>query len=127
MLLALSSCTRNHGDIGPWFGTWHVEQITVDGEPLEVKGDFFFQFQSKVFRFSQVGGHEQTVESYGTWEEGDGTLTVTFPDHRVVYITMPGLEIDNKFTITAMSSHEVTLSKHASQGLAVTYRLRKNT
>ena len=67
-LLVLGSCTRNHGDIGPWFGTWHVESINVDGAPVTVEGDYFFQFQSKVFRVSQVGGHEHLVESFGTWD-----------------------------------------------------------
>ena len=49
-LLLTASCTRNHGDIGPWFGTWHVETITADGTPVTVVGDYFFQFQSGVFR-----------------------------------------------------------------------------
>jgi hypothetical protein len=35
----MASCTRNHGDIGMWFGTWHVEQITAGGAPTDVEGD----------------------------------------------------------------------------------------
>lgn len=70
-VLVLGACTRNHGDIGIWFGTWHVEQITAAGTPVNVEGDYFFQFQSHVFRVSQVYGHEQTVESYGAWQEGE--------------------------------------------------------
>ena len=68
-MLLLGACTRNHGDIGPWFGTWHVESITAGGAPVNIDGDYFFQFQSKVFRVSQVKAHEHMEESFGTWEE----------------------------------------------------------
>ena len=127
ILLTLGSCTRNHGDIGIWFGTWHVEQITADGTPVNVEGDFFFQFQSKVFRVSQVYGHEQMVASYGTWEENDGgsKMSVSFPDPTVYYIEMPGLEDYNDFTITSKSSREVTFTKSDKTGTAYAYHLVK--
>ena len=125
-LLVLGSCTRNHGDIGPWFGTWHVESITVDGGPVTVEGDYFFQFQSKVFRVSQVGDHEQLVESFGTWDEGeDGTMTITFPDPDVFYISMPGLEASNTFAVTMMSSCEAIFSRVTTDGSSVVYHLHK--
>ena len=125
-LLVLGSCTRNHGDIGPWFGTWHVESITVDGGPVTVEGDYFFQFQSKVFRVSQVGDHEQLVESFGTWDEGDnGTMIITFPDPDVFYISMPGLEINNTFAVTMVSSREVIFSRVITDGSSVVYHLHK--
>ena len=127
MLLALSSCTRNHGDIGPWFGTWHVEQITADGVPQNVEGDYFFQFQSKVFRVSRVYGHETLVESYGTWEENGDKMAISFPDPDVFYIQMPGLETHNDFTVTTTSSRGVTFTKiESSTGTTYTYRLGKN-
>ena len=127
MLLALSSCTRNHGNIGPWFGTWHVEQITADGVPQNVEGDYFFQFQSKVFRVSRVYGHENLVESFGTWEENSDKMNIRFPDPEVFYILMPGLEAHNDFTVTTTSSREVTFTKTKSTtGTIYTYRLRKN-
>ena len=126
MLLMLASCTRNHGDIGIWFGTWHVEQITTDGNPVNVEGDYFFQFQSKVFRVSQVYGHEQLINSYGTWDEGDdGTMTITFPDPDVIYISMPGLESSNTFAVTTVSSRDVTFSRVTTAGSTITYHLHK--
>ena len=124
-LLLTASCTRNHGDIGPWFGTWHVEQITAAGAPQTVVGDYFFQFQSKVFRVSQVYGHEQLVESFGTWSEEGKTMTVDFPDPTVYYIDMPGLETHNSFTVATTSSSDVTFTKTATDGIVYTYRLKK--
>lgn len=124
-LLLMASCTRNHGDIGPWFGTWHVEQITANGTPVNVEGDYFFQFQSKVFRVSQVYGHEQLVESFGTWDENGSTMTVDFPDPTVFYIDMPGLEAHNSFTVITTSSRDVTFTKTATDGTTYTYHLKK--
>ena len=124
-VLVLASCTRNHGDIGIWFGTWHVEQITAGGTPVNVEGDYFFQFQSHVFKVTQVSGHEQTVESYGTWTEDDDAMTITFPDPAVYYIVMPGLETTNDFSVTTTSSREVTLTKSDATGTSYAYRLKK--
>ncbi len=126
-VLLLSACIRNHGDIGIWFGTWHVEQITADGTPVNVEGNYFFQFQSKVFRVSQVYGHEQLVESFGAWNESeDGSgMVVTFPDPTVYYIEMPGLETVNLFIVTRTSSREVTFTKTDATGTTFAYHLKK--
>lgn len=126
LAFALGSCTHNNGDIGPWFGTWQVESITAGDNPINVSGDYFFQFQSKVIRVSCVSDHEQVVESYGTWQENDeGKMTVSFPDPTVHYIAMPGLEDHNDFTVTHASSSEVTLSKTDQEGTAYRYHLKK--
>lgn len=126
-LLLTASCTRNHGDIGPWFGTWHVETITADGTPVTVVGDYFFQFQSGVFRVSQVYGHEQLVESFGTWDDSTpGQMTISFPDPDVFYIEMPGLEAHNTFTVTHTSSREVTFTTVPVAGAPTfSYQLKK--
>ena len=125
--LMLGSCTRNHGDIGIWFGAWHVEQITAGGTPVNVEGDYFFQFQNKVFRVSQVYGHEQLVESFGTWDENEDNnkMTISFPDPTVYYIVMPGLEVNNEFTVTRTSSKEVSFTKTSQDGTVFVYRLKK--
>ena len=125
VVLALGSCTRNHGDIGSWFGTWHVENITAGGSPVTVEGDYFFQFQSKVFRVSQVKEHNQLVESFGIWDENGDKMTIDFPDESVYYIVMPGLEAHNNFTVTTTSSRDVTFTKTDNTGVIYTYYLKK--
>ena len=125
IVLVLGSCTRNHGDIGPWFGTWHVETITANGTPITVEGDYFFQFQSKVFRVSQVKERDQLVESFGTWDENGDKMTIDFPDPDVFYIQMPGLEAHNNFTVTTTSSRDVTFTKTDNTGVIYTYYLKK--
>ena len=126
ILVALSACTRNHGDIGIWFGTWYVENITIDGSTVNVDGNYFFQFQSKVFRVSLMGAHELEIQSFGTWEESeDGRLTVSFPDPDVYYIQMPGLETYNDFTVDATSHGRIVLTKVMSDGRTCSYSLKK--
>ena len=126
MMLTLGACTRNHGDIGMWFGTWHVESITVNGSTVSHEGDYFFQFQSHAFRVSLVGDREQLVESFGTWEEGEnGRLTITFPDASVFYIQMPGLEALNDFTVNVESKGQIVLSKTMTDGVSCVYSLKK--
>ena len=122
-----ASCTRNHGDIGPWVGTWHVESIISDNTPVNTEGDYFFQFQNKVFRVSLVTDYEQLVESFGTWQEGeDGSMmSVSFPDSSVYYIVMPGLEVHNDFTVTNTSSRDITFTKTDNSGKVYIYRLKK--
>ena len=126
IVLTLGACTRNHGDIGIWFGTWHVENITFNGTSINPKGDYFFQFQSHVFRVSRVYGHEQLDESFGTWEESeDGKLTVTFPDASVYYIQMEGLESYNSFTVNQVSHGQIVLTKVMADGVTCVYSLKK--
>lgn len=125
VVLVLGSCTRNHGDIGPWFGTWHVKSITADGTAVNYEGDYFFQFQSKVFRVSLVTDREHLVESFGTWDKNDGKMTISFPDPTVYYIEVPGLEPRNEFTVTTTSSHEVTFTKTDANGTTFAYHLKK--
>lgn len=125
-LLALGSCTHNNGDIGPWFGTWHVEDISSNAGGIIVFADYFFQFQNTTFRVSLVNKENFLVESYGTWQEQDGRLIIDFPDTTAFYISMPGLEEHNVFTVTKTSSREVSLSKTAAAGDNYTYRIRKN-
>ena len=123
--MLLGACTRNHGDIGPWFGTWHVERITAGGLPLDVDVNYFFQFQSMVFRVSKVKEHNQLVESFGIWDENGDKMAIIFPDSNVFYIEMPGLESHNEFTIATASSKEVTFSKVTHDGVTYTYHLKK--
>lgn len=126
MMLSLGACTRNHGDIGIWFGTWHVEDITIGGASVSLDGDYFFQFQSHAFRVSQVAERQQLVESYGAWEEPQGgKLAISFPDASVYYIQVPGLETYNDFTVSDMTRRRVMLSKVMADGTPCSFVLKK--
>lgn len=125
VVLALGSCTHNNGDIGPWFGTWHVEDISDNGGKIVVFADLFFQFQNNICRTSLVTKENFIYESYGTWEEHDGKMIVDFPDSSVYNDFVPGIEVHNAFTVDKKSSREVTFTKTDVTGNTYTYHLRK--
>ena len=76
-MLMVASCTTNNGDIGPWFGTWRVTEITTDGvADADYQGNMFFKFQSTVFEMLLVHDDHGTENRFGIWnDDGKGTLT----------------------------------------------------
>ncbi len=84
LVAILTGCTHHNGDIGPYFGTWHVEKMTIDGADDQAYGkNLFFKFQSDVICMVVVNDAEHTRSEYwGTWsEEGDKlTLKYTYGD-----------------------------------------------
>lgn len=79
--LCLTGCMQHNGDIGYWFGTWHLESISVNGtdDPL-YEGNFFFQFQTDKVRLSRISTTypELLDECFGRWAQTDNTLTLDF-------------------------------------------------
>lgn len=81
-MLGFASCTHNDGDIGPLFGTWHVESIDVDGTPdAAYSGNLFIMFQSNACDWRLVDEQAHTyVNAWTAWTlEGD-VLTLNFAD-----------------------------------------------
>lgn len=122
LLLGLSSCTHNEGDIGIWFGTWQIED--VDCAELDLADTYYdpasaaiyFQFQGKMATVRMVNKlHDEKVD-YGTWSESDGTLDISFPDNDVAYNhILTSLLGGNEsrtfhFVITEQSAQSMTLS-----------------
>ena len=70
-MVTLSSCTHNNGDIGPYFGTWKLLSISVDGvEDVDYAGNVFWKFQNEVVCMVRVNESAHTAnECWGTWKE----------------------------------------------------------
>lgn len=128
-LLALSGCSHNNGDIGPWFGLWHLDAIEIDGEPdTDYDGNYYFLFQGKVFCIRWVNDQQhELIESYAQWQESDdGTImTVNFVDNRFsprVDYTLPDphLSIVTIFNVRTINSHEMLLD-HTDPNTGITY------
>lgn len=85
-----SGCTHNDGDIGEWFGSWHLEQILINGEPDEEyatnqeqdKLQVMVSFQSSVFFIGYIG----SSEIYGSWSYAGETLTLIADTNSVGYL-----------------------------------------
>ena len=122
--VALTACTHNNGDIGPWFGTWVIDYVgsnpNTPAADLAVSGNdytttsvtIFLQFQGDIVSLRRVNNILHTEEAaYGTWSEGDGTLDITFPDGNLAYIYLMGLSRTgtNHFAIQNRKGNEMTL------------------
>lgn len=78
-LLTLNGCSRNNGDIGPYFGTWHAGTVSLDGDDAS-DVSVFLQFQSGTVRLcTRSTRHPYTTgEVYGNWSEQDKMLSLDF-------------------------------------------------
>ena len=129
--LILPACTHNNGDIGVWFGTWHVNAIThaASGEPVATyRGAHFMQFQNNVIRVSANDSLHNYEQSFGTWEADDinNLLHINFPDDDQFQCTMPGIARANTFVIKQKSdSHITLLQADAPDDDALQYSLTK--
>ncbi len=83
-LLAATGCTHNRGDIGPYFGAWKLESVTIDGktDPDYTADNVFWKFQTIVICMSRVDYDNHSSDSrYGTWEENGNRLTLDFTNY----------------------------------------------
>lgn len=81
-MTAISSCTHNNGDIGPWFGIWKLTDLKVNGTTDPgYEGNVFWSFQTNIFQMKEVitdGTGQWSDERWGSWEESDGDLILSF-------------------------------------------------
>lgn len=50
LLFVLTGCIQNNGNIGPWFGQWKVERLTIDGkDDPDYAGNAFSAFRLQYF------------------------------------------------------------------------------
>ena len=49
-----AGCTRNNGDIGDWFGTWQMTEISVNGVAVgNYEKNIFWQFRKRYYKFEE--------------------------------------------------------------------------
>ena len=132
LLLSLSSCTHNNGDIGYWFGLWHLDSIEVDGTlDADYDGDTYLMFQGKVFCIRIVDDvNHSYIESYARWQESDDhqSMTVSFVDDRFspAISSHAPLESITKFSVITLNDKEMVLRHtHSETGVTRTYHLTR--
>lgn len=128
-LVALSGCTHNDGDIGHWFGLWHLDSIEIDGTPdADYDGNTFFMFQGKVFCIRNVeDANHGYIESFALWQESDDhqSMTLSFVDDQFPPNIAPfvPLETVTTFTVITLNSKVMVLKHTNSEGVTRTYHL----
>lgn len=75
--ISLGGCTKFEGDIGPWFGSWHLERLDVNGEEdtaytSNQSRQVMVSFQGDVFNMAYLNGSE----IYGSWSYAGEILTL---------------------------------------------------
>jgi hypothetical protein len=77
----MSGC-QNNGDIGPWYGSWLLTEMTVDGEPYTkpFEGDLFvyWSFQNGIVSVTRTDKFYNMDVTYGRWEATDTELLLNF-------------------------------------------------
>lgn len=82
-IVCTSSCTQNNGNIGDLFGSWVLEEVTIDGTPADMAEDTptVFSFQSNVVRVTYYDDEYYHFNYLGTWTRSDNTLDFNFTHH----------------------------------------------
>lgn len=128
ILALLPSCTHNNGDIGPWFGQWQVERLTVDGvDDPQYANDTYFCFQSSVFAVRKVNPDpllHSSVTSFGVWKEENGYLHVEFNTRDSGVPTGLHMAKDCQFRILKNDGKGKVLELVTEEGEVCTYYLK---
>ncbi len=134
--IAASGCTRNDGDIGPWFGQWKLVALTCDDAPVADYGDnIFFSFQNNVFQIITVKGEFDEAICWANWTDGGSVITIDFA-HREDgsgdvdwnYTPPAILGFSHEKTVLhvdKLSGSEIVLRQSLDGAQVYTYRLKK--
>lgn len=134
-LSVTTSCTRNNGDIGDWFGRWEIMEIDADGTPVPgYEPRFAFAFQNDIVCISYYGEYAEKIDRWATWSQPADNMLLIDTNHSddsgddryrvfdALHMTPAGA---TSFNIVHSSGKDVTLSQTASDGITYTYILRK--
>lgn len=138
LVISLTAC-QNNGDIGDYFGTWAVSEMTVDGTPAP---DFtpditFFSFQNNIVFVERLVDTYDDLERYaGTWVDTGDVLRLNFTHsddahqpgqgvyHAPDWLYFPeNSVIDLKFL--EKKSRSMTLQYTTDEGATIVYTLKK--
>lgn len=134
-----AGCTHNDGDIGPLFGSWYLEEMTLDGRPVEQQSGVysFMQFQGAVVMCKLIDDrHSLLSYNVGSYvREGDALLLdFTHSDNN----TAPGEgqysapewllltpNSENRMDITSINNKKMKLKHITPDGYLVEYSFKK--
>lgn len=132
-----TGCTQNNGDIGEWFGEWHLNAITInDIDDATYTGDVLWKFQNDIVEMVVVNpiGHSHS-EHYGTWSADDETLTLNFTHHDDLNAAGSGKYSPpaqtmlpaavTELKILKLSSREIVLRYDQAADKSIVYTLKK--
>ena len=121
----LTGCTHNNGDIGPFFGKWKLERMTVNTEEVaDYEGNIFWSYQSSTISMTRVIDPTSSFITYGNWEvdEDYTVMHISFPDK--IHAPLPETYLLRESTIDIIKikgSEMILQYDSASKGLITYY------
>ena len=128
VLLLPTSCTHNNGDIGPWFGTWRLESITINGEPDKDYAPpyLIWKFQSSIVQILAPDDVNHTAPGgTGTWSCEDDILHLDFTWGLGHEGTISHLPLKCRLTVLRLTGREIELRYDSPEGDSYIYKLKK--
>lgn len=131
-------CTQNNGHIGPLFGTWSLESLTIGGvdDPDFEPDRTFWEFQGDMVSITRTFPHYEKFNCYGTWTREGDRLTLYFNHHdndsgvgEPPYMAPDWLHFPAsgifEFDVIKLTSSDMVVSRIDEEGRPVVFTLRK--
>jgi len=127
LMLLLSGCTSNNGDIGPLFGKWKLRSIDYDGvtPPGPYADNIFWNFQNDVVSIQLVEPYSEAWSIYGNWHLADDTLSLDFTDQGESPAPVLMLPDVSRLQVLKITGSEMTLLYRPTEDTGITYYLKK--
>lgn len=137
-IISATGCTHNNGDIGPLFGSWVLDEMTVDSEVADLGEDHtFFQFQGGVIMVKRIDDrHSLLFYGVGSWERDGDVLALNFThsddktepgegQYSAPYWLLMTTNSVNRVEILSLDSKRMQLRYDTPDGKTVLYQFRK--
>lgn len=132
-----TGCTMHDGNIGEWFGSWHLEEMLIDGEIDREYADnrandqkqVMVSFQGTIFQMAYI----ESSELYGSWSYSGEVLTLIagkgyespyFNPYPIV-LHFPADVEQVEITVTHISGKTMQWQLIDQNGDLITYNWRK--
>ena len=105
-------CTHNNGDIGPFFGKWKLEKMTINGvNDDSYHGNIFWSYQSSTIGLIRVNTPTTSSDTYGNWYVNDDytQMRISFPDDKFQPFPEVKLARESQLEILDISGSEMIL------------------
>ena len=121
-------CTHNNGDIGPFFGKWKMQRMTINGvDDASYKCNVFWSFQSSTIGFIRVVSDTRYNDTFGNWAVDDAytTMRLSFPDEIFPPFSELQLERESELEIVKIKGPEMILKFITKDSDEIVYYLEK--
>lgn len=137
IVFVAGGCTQNDGHIGKLFGSWNVNEITIDGQVVALpEGDYStMSFQSDIVVVMLADNLHNVRKNLGTWRCFDSVLQFDF--------THKGTDVEpgtgpyaapewlhfpagvSEFVIVELSGRKLEFTRVDKDGREYVYKLNK--